>query len=74
MKFKEKIIQEFGEYIYKDKNGEYAIESDSVFFRPCFVYLKNGFISCKGSNIIKQNSFKQCYFILKQGIYQKVSN
>lgn len=73
MKFKDKIIVEFGQYIYQDKNGNYAIESEPEKFRPCFVYLKNDLLTYKCSNIVKERSFKECYNVLKQGIYQKIS-
>lgn len=73
MKFKDKIIQEFGKFIYQDEDGEYAVESDLETFRPCYVYLKKDYLSCKCSNIIKERSFKQCYFLLKKGIYKKIS-
>lgn len=74
MNFKEKIIQEFGKYIYQDKNGEYAFEKDIMLNKPCSVFLKDGYFSCKCSNIVQERSFKQCYFVLKKGIYQKLSN
>lgn len=73
MKFKNKIIEEFGQYIYQDKDGNYALESVPEIFRPCFVYLKNNYLSAKLSNIIKERSFKKCYLLLKKGIYQKIS-
>ncbi len=72
MKFKDRIIQEFGEYIYRDKNGEYAFEREYNLNRPCFVFLKDGYLSCKCSSIVQEKSFKQCYLLLKQGIYQKI--
>lgn len=73
MKFKDKIIEEFGDYIYQDRHGNYAIEKDDAMNRKCSVILKNDYISCKCSNIIQERSYKNCYLVLKQGIYQKIS-
>jgi len=73
MKFKDRIIEEFGDYIYQDRFGNYALERDVQLNKKCSVFLRNDYISCKGSNIVKERSFKECYRILKQGIYQKIS-
>lgn len=73
MKFKNKIIEEFGQYIYQDKDGNYAIDSDPETHRPCYVYLKDNLITCKCLNMVKERSFKECYNVLKQGLYQKIS-
>lgn len=73
MKFKDRIIEEFGDYIYQDGRGNYAIEKDEMQHRGSYVVLKNDYISCKGSNIVRERSFKKCYNVLSNGIYQKIS-
>ena len=69
MTYLERIKKDFGQYIDKEVNGNYCIDDCRAFDDGCWIYLKEEYISIPMQcHTIHEDSFRECYKVLKQGI------
>lgn len=69
MTYLERIKKDFGEYIEKEKNGDFFIDDCRMYDDGCWVYLKEDYKAvATDCHTIHEDNFRECYKALKQGV------